>query len=116
MITHGDGSSRVLEVGFDAESIDGEELFERSGSSFTARYFTRPGGWALCSVDGEGCSYPDERCLCQSSYWSQWRWDAEAAEWVSLSEGILGRTVRDGDVWGVVWGDGSAAPSRPPPP
>lgn len=117
IVVGADGAARSVDVGFDAETVEGRELLERSGLGFTAQYFPSPGGWALCSVAGEGCSYPDERCLCQSAYWSQWRWDPEsgdAGEWVSLAEGLLGQTVRDGSAWGVVWGDGSKPPSVRP--
>lgn len=112
-----EGAARSVDVGFNAETVEGWELLERSGLGFTAQYFPSPGGWALCSVAGEGCSYPDDRCLCRSSYWSQWRWDPESGdtgEWVTLAEGLLGQTVRDGSAWGVVWGDGSKPPSVRP--
>lgn len=68
-------------------------------------------GVAVCSLCGTGCP-ADSTCLTcgGASYWSYWRADRGADAYTYAQEGVGRHVVRDGDVEGWRWGDGSAPP------
>lgn len=111
VVVHGDGSVVARCVAFSEESISGAELLRRSGLSVVATSFGGL-GQAVCAIDGEGC--PPDDCFCQCKggtcrYWTYSHLQADGT-WVLSPVGAGAWQVRDGDVDGWVWGDGSVAP------
>ncbi len=67
VVEHGDGSVVTRCVAFDASSVSGEELLDRSGVAWSSQTF---GGFgdAVCALDGEPARYVD--CPGKDSYWA----------------------------------------------
>jgi len=110
VVVHGDGSVISRCVGFDEDSISGEELLGRAG--FDRRMDITAMGASVCSLDGEGCA-AGNACFCQclSSpciYWSYWRAQGapDGSRWVYAPVGAGQSTVVDGSLEGWVWGEG----------
>ena len=106
VVVHGDGEAITRCVGFDEDSITGEELLGRAG--FTRRMDVTAMGASVCRLDGEGCD-AGESCFCQclSSpciYWSYWQRDGD--QWVYATMGAGQSKVVDGALEGWVWGQG----------
>ena len=117
VIVHGDGSVVQQCVAFTEESISGYELLQRGGAALSVE----AGGFGatVCSIDGEGCSYPAESCFCQCQsspciYWSYWRQQAEGA-WRYQPLGAGNTQVRDGDVEAWRWAAGTRSSAVEPP-
>lgn len=108
-VLHGDGSAASACVVFEGDSITGEELLEQSGFS-TAVDATNPMGLMVCEIDGEGCGFPSEACLCACrgaggcSYWAYFNRDP-GGDWVYAFQGATQRVVHDGDLDAWVWLD-----------
>lgn len=107
IIVSGDGSVSTRCVQFDAESISGYELLERSGLEL--RMEVSGMGPTICAIDQEGCA-AGEHCFCRclSSpcvYWSYWRLGDEG--WSYSSMGAGNTTVTDGTLDAWVWGEGN---------
>jgi len=98
--------------------MSGEDLLEASGISLT-RDTTNPMGPLVCSIDGDGCDYPRETCLCRCrgagacSYWAYFNWNAQEG-WSYAALGAGQRSLRDGDMDAWVWLD-RALPGQDPP-
>ena len=60
-------------------------------------------------IDGEGCAFPEESCLCQCDqpgscgYWAYFDWDEERASWIYAAQGARQRLLGDGDLDAWVW-------------
>ncbi|MCB0067152.1 MAG: hypothetical protein M9936_11965 [Caldilinea sp.] len=116
VIVHGDGSVTTQCVAFAEESITGAELLVRSGLDVAMEASSM--GATICRLDGEGCGYPQESCFCQCEgssciYWSYWRLGDEG--WTYSNLGAGNSTVRDGDVDGWRWGEGTVERAEEPP-
>ena len=118
VVVHGDRSVISRCVGFDEESITGEELLSRAG--FDRRMDVTAMGASVCRLDGEGCDAGGSCfCQCLSSpciYWSYWRMVDD--HWVYSPVGAGQSTVVDGSLEGWVWGQGivgRSAELQPPP-
>ena len=116
VIVHGDGSVTTQCVAFAEESITGAELLVRSGLDVAMEASGM--GATICRLDGEGCGYPQESCFCQCQgspciYWSYWRLNEEGWTYSNLGAGYA--TVRDGDVDGWRWGEGTVERAEEPP-
>lgn len=109
VVTHGDGSTETACIRFAEDELNGIELLERSGLPHAVEFSRSQDSYALCSLDGEGCDYPDEPCFCQPRYWSYWSREAET--WVLHPVGISQWSVTDGSLFGTRWGDGTTAPA-----
>jgi hypothetical protein len=80
-------------------------------------------GVMVCSVDGEGCAFPAEDCLCQCegpgscTYWAYFT-RSPGEDWVYSPLGASAQTVHDGDLEAWVWlsGTSRAGPEVPPVP
>lgn len=117
VIQHGDGTLFSACVAFDAPSISGLELLRRAGVSIS-QDSSGGLGTMICAVDGEGCNYPDENCLCQCqgascTYWQYWH--LVEGEWQYSSVGAAGWKVADRSVDGWVWGVGVPSEGKRPP-
>jgi hypothetical protein len=70
-------------------------------------------GYGVCAIGGEGCpAGQDCFCECRGSPCAYWVYShlGPDGSWAISGVGASGWEVRDGDVDGWVWGDGSAAP------
>ncbi len=63
IVVHGDGSVTQQCVRFDEESISGYELLKRAGLTLGVEASST--GASVCSIDGEGCNFPQESCFCK---------------------------------------------------
>ena len=68
-------------------------------------------GAAACSIAQVGCNFPQQRCFCQTNFWSFWILQPNG-QWSSSGVGASSAQVSQGTVQGWVWGNGST----PPPP
>lgn len=108
VVVFGDGSVQTKCVPFSQASITGYELVQRSKIPFTAEFFAGQKSYAICSFEKEGCQSPGQKCFCQQNFWSYWL--LQTTGWTSSMKGISLTTVKNGDVQGFRWGNGSAAP------
>jgi hypothetical protein len=112
VVVHGDGSVVSACVAFSEESISGVELLRRSGLEVTLDAYGGL-GYGVCAIGDEGCSAgQDCFCQCRSDPCAYWVYSHRNPDgsWAISGTGANGWQVRDGDVDGWVWGDGSAAP------
>lgn len=107
VILHGDGTLRQACVEFSEPSISGYELLARSGIAVVVDPRNAM-GVLVCSIDGEGCSFPQEDCLCACrgtgacTYWAYFVRGADGS-WSYSPVGASMRQVSDGDVDAWVW-------------
>jgi hypothetical protein len=112
VVVHGDGSVASACVTFSEESITGAELLRRSGVQVTLGDYGGL-GYGVCAIGDEGCPAGRD-CFCQCrgrpcAYWVYSHRQPDGS-WAASGLGASTWQVRDGDVDGWVWGDGSAAP------
>jgi hypothetical protein len=108
IVRHGDGQLETACVSYEGESISGEELLATSG--FAVRLDAANAmGSLICSIDGEGCAFPEEPCLCQCDqpgacgYWAYFGWDPQRGAWTYAAQGARLRQLHDGDLDAWVW-------------
>jgi hypothetical protein len=111
VVQFGDDSYVTHCISFSEESITGLELLRRSGMDIATW------GTAVCRIEQAGCDYPAERCFCQClappcRFWSYWQW--RDGHWIYSQVGAGYHGVRNGDVYGWVWGDGQSPPTIVP--
>jgi hypothetical protein len=116
IVVHGDGSMTQQCVPFAEESISGYELLKRAGLALGVEASST--GASICSIDGEGCNFPQESCFCQCQsspcvYWSYWR--LQEGGWLYQNLGAGNTQVRDGDVEGWHWSEGTVKDAQEPP-
>jgi hypothetical protein len=116
VIVHGDGTTDQYCVAFPEASISGYELLTRAGLTLSVE--AAASGATICSIDGEGCSYPQESCFCQCQgspcvYWSYWRMTEDG--WLYQNLGAGNTKVRHGDVEGWHWAAGTTRNAEAPP-
>ncbi len=108
-----------IDLGNDGQAT-GEELLESTYMNLTADYDATLGA-GVCSIDGEGCDFPNQDCFCKCtlragepcSYWAYHH--LEGGEWVYAQEGASSHIVRHGDVDGWAWGSGTTDSGAEPP-
>jgi hypothetical protein len=117
-----DGSFTATCVTLRGSDFSGEDLLRQSGLSVTLD----PGnalGSLVCSIADDGCSFPDEACLCRCrgagpcSYWAYFNWDEEDG-WTYAVQGARLRRPQDGDLDAWIWLDRSRPSDElplPPP-
>ncbi len=107
LILHGDGTLRQACVAFSESTVSGYELLTRSGLEAIVDPRNAM-GVLVCSLDGEGCSFPEEDCLCACRgagpcrYWAYFTLAADGS-WTYSPVGPSMRRVSDGDVDAWVW-------------
>jgi hypothetical protein len=107
IIQHQNGEWESYCLVFQGEEIDGEQLLTLTGVSFSSDA-GNPMGSLICSIEGEGCNFPSEKCLCQCSnqkqcsYWAYFVLQQDGS-WVYSPLGARLRKVHDGDVDAWVW-------------
>jgi hypothetical protein len=122
VVVHADGSVRMACVSFDEPQLTGAQLLSRSGFQYSEDAGNAM-GIMICSIDGEGCDFPQSSCLCrcetpgECTYWSYFNRTNEGG-WVYSPLGPSGRAVADGDVDAWVWlsGTGPGGPASSPVP
>jgi hypothetical protein len=113
VLVHGDGTLQTACVSLDPAGTSGQGLLEAAGWA-TAFDASNPMGVLVCSIEGEGCDYPNERCWCRCtpgamcSYWAYFTREPDG-EW---GYGVLGASSRQAsngslDAW--VWLTGLGA-------
>lgn len=116
VVVHGDGRVLTRCIDFTEAQISGLELLQRSGLDLNLEASSM--GAAICRLDGEGCTFPQQSCFCQCEgescvYWSYWRWDN--GEWRYSQLGASNSTVSPGGMDGWVWGAGTVDMAQSPP-
>ncbi len=112
VVVHSDGNIISACVTFSEESISGTELLRRSELEVTLTAYGGL-GYGVCAINGEGCpADQDCFCRCRSNPCAYWVYSHRLPDgsWAISGVGASGWQVRDGDVDGWVWGDGSTAP------
>lgn len=114
VIVHGSGQVVTRCVTFSENTINGYDLLTRSGIDLNIEV----GNGAICRIDNEGCTYPQDDCFCQCaggacSYWSYWLWSGAA--WQYSNVGAANQIGHNGDVQGWRWGLGNVDGATPPP-
>lgn len=107
VVKHGDGRVVIKCVEFDAESISGVELLEKSGLEFSSD------GYGVFKIDGEGA---EESFIKKGDKWIYWHyWHFENGEWVfsHLYPGMY--RLKDKDIDGYVFSGGGFESGSPPP-
>lgn len=120
VIQHGDGSVVTQCIRFAGESTSGYNLLEASDLDLNFEVIGSA-GVAICRIDNEGCTSPQDQCFCECTstpctYWNYWKKDADA--WVHSSLDAVASVVVDGDVDAWSWSavdDVAEAPDTPPP-
>lgn len=118
VIVHGDGQVTERCIEFSESQITGYEVLERSGFDLNTDV-TGGVGAAICSIDNEGCTYPQDDCFCQCSgggtctFWSYWH--LIQGQWQFSQMGAAGYSVSNGDVEGWLWGSGTTQGAAQPP-
>lgn len=107
VVQHADGTVRSACVSFEGVEIDGEDLLNLSGISYIADFGNSMGS-ILCSIEGDGCDFPGEKCFCHCSepgscaYWAYFV-KTEEGRWTYAPIGARLRKVGDGDLDAWVW-------------
>jgi hypothetical protein len=122
IVVHPDGGTRTACVSFPETEISGYELLNRSGIPLVIDA-GNPMGVMVCAIDGEGCAFPAEHCLCECSapgsctYWAYFARNPDGS-WAYSPNGASARAVSDGDMDAWVWlsGSGPSGPATPPVP
>lgn len=122
LVLHSDGTLRQACVEFSEPSVSGYELLTRSGLASIVDPRNAM-GVLVCSIDGEGCSFPEDDCLCACrdtgpcQYWAYFT-RASDGSWTYSPVGPSTRRVSDGDVDAWVWlsSPGAQASQSPPLP
>jgi hypothetical protein len=105
-------------VALGGAEANGIELLQRAGIQVGA--WVTPLGSMVCSLDGQGCAYPAESCLCECRFLGSaceyWAYHTlEDGRWQYAVRGAADRKVRHGDVDGWAWGRGSLVEGTRPP-
>jgi hypothetical protein len=112
IVKHADGSLILKCINFQEDEITGEELLNLSDIPYIADV-TNPMGSKVCSIDGQGCDFPAEKCFCQCgnigpcTYWAYFALNVEG-DWVYAPVGAKGRKVHHGDVDAWAWLTGAS--------
>lgn len=111
VVRTGKGEVKTACVEFAGPSIDGLTLLQLAG--FDVNIQPSGNNATICSVDGEGCTFPRETCFCRCQgnpciYWGYWRLLQGA--WKISQLGAPVYQVKPGEVDGWAWGA-----AQPPP-
>ncbi|MCJ7512160.1 MAG: hypothetical protein MUO23_04245, partial [Anaerolineales bacterium] len=95
------------------DSTNGEQLLLDSGWEVSLDA-ANPMGSIVCAIDGEGCSFPAEKCFCQCStlgtcrYWAYFTLGPDG-RWVYSPLGARAQPVINGDLHAWVWVSGASS-------
>ena len=111
IVQHASGQLTTRCVTFEGEETNGEALLNLSNIPFVADVGNSLGS-IVCSIEGEGCLFPEENCFCECSglgactYWSYFIM-SEDQKWTYAPVGARMRNIHDGDLDAWVWGAGA---------
>jgi hypothetical protein len=94
-------------VEFEGEATTGHELIRLAGLPMTLDERNAMGA-LVCAIDGQGCAFPAEDCLCQCrglgecSYWASFV-RTPPGGWTYTTLGLSAQEVRPGDLYAWVW-------------
>ncbi|MBA3946419.1 MAG: hypothetical protein H0X37_17880 [Herpetosiphonaceae bacterium] len=117
VVQFGDGHVATACIAFAGPSISGFDLLQQSGLQIVAQ--TDGGNALVCKIDQQGCTFPNQACLCQCAggtacrYWAYWH--LNAGHWQFSTLGASSTEVQSGGVDGWAWGGGSVASGSQPP-
>lgn len=120
IVQHASGEITTRCVTFEGEETNGEALLNLSNIPFIADVGNSLGS-IICSIEGEGCIFPEENCFCECSgpgkcsYWSYFIM-ADDQKWTYAPVGARMRKIHDGDLDAWVWGSGEKASADAAPP
>jgi hypothetical protein len=104
-----DGSTRQTCVALPAGEPSGRTLLEQSALPVTLDDRNAMGA-LVCAIDGQGCDYPAEPCLCQCvqlgtcSYWAYFV-RTPPGEWTYSVQGVSAQPARPGELHAWIWLD-----------
>lgn len=94
-------------VELEAAEITGQELIRLAGLPVTLDERNAMGA-LVCAIDGQGCAYPAEDCLCrcrglgECAYWASFV-RTPSGEWTYAALGLSAQKVQPGDLYAWVW-------------
>lgn len=107
VVRHSDGRVETACVPYSGD-VTGEDVLLQSGLEVRMDMANALGS-LVCSIDGEGCAFPEESCLCECDqpgacgYWAYFGWDAARNSWIYNALGARARRLTDGDLDAWVW-------------
>lgn len=116
VIVHGNGQVITRCVQFSEPELSGYDLLQRSGLDLNIDAGGM--GVAICRIDNEGCTYPQQSCFCGTEgdsyrYWAYWQ--LAGGIWQYANLGASNHQVQPGTVEGWIWGTGNLEAATPPP-
>jgi hypothetical protein len=119
VVIHGDGTRQSACIDLDSGELTGTELLSRVGWDYQIDAGNAM-GVLVCRIDGEGCAFPTEDCMCRCrpsepcQYWAYFNRDP-GGPWTYGAFGASQRRVVDGSMDAWVWltsasADEAAAP------
>lgn len=116
VVQYGNGSVTTRCVEFDESGITGYQVLKKAGLNPIVEFSGM--GAAVCKIKSDGCDYPSEACFCQCQgnlckYWVYHH--LINGSWQYSNFGASNYTVKDGDVEGWAWGEGSPTGGLEPP-
>lgn len=122
VVVHAGGALQTACVRFEGPDLSGYDLLRAAGFDLAVDA-ANPMGVMVCSLDGEGCAFPAQPCLCECSapgactYWAYFARTPEGG-WAYSPLGPSARRLADGAVDGWVWltSAGAGAPTEVPLP
>jgi hypothetical protein len=112
VVEHSDGRVIRVCIGFDGETISGDQLLASSGVE-AATAGTAAFGKEVCQVDGEPATYPNTCWTTTSPYWVLFVSRAGGA-WTASNLGVSSQVLANGDAEGFRY-DAQSGPEPPPP-
>jgi hypothetical protein len=107
------GVTRQACVPLTGKETNGENLLLATGWDVTLDASNTMGS-IICSIEGEGCDYPAEKCFCQCSalgscsYWAYFTMSQDG-QWVYSPLGPRAQPVLDEDLHAWVWVSGTSS-------
>lgn len=93
---HSSGAAVRVCVGFDGDSVTGDQVLQLSGVAYQEASYGGGLGRAVCQLDGEPASYPPGCWTSSSPYWAMYV-SRGGGGWAGSSLGVSSQVFRDGD-------------------
>jgi len=111
VVRHSDGRILYAYVPLTSDRLTGAEALQKSGLALNVAV-GGSFGTAVCAIDGEGCTSPQEDCFCKSYgspsfYWHYYLHNPDGS-WRNSNLGAGNRVLHDGDVDGWSWTSGDS--------
>lgn len=115
VVQFADGSTNTYCIAFTGDSISGLDVLLKTGLEVRAESYGGMGG-LICKIGPDGCTYPEQPCVCQSYgpggvYWSYTH--LKNGAWKTSQMGASSYKVHDGDIDGWAWSAGKG-PNKVP--